>query len=212
MKQPTRDRAVDVAFGSEMQHRIGLVLIKHLHRRDRRYPRARTHSSDGQRLRRAIWIRGVGQLVSIDHRRRRPDQPPARRGPDEPCPSGDQHAHEALRLNRKPGQYRERRQTSVPFRNHRLDRRDRPFDAQARIRPVNAAVVIGGIDLVDLIENYAIGLQRAEAVSKSSRDQELIPCRLLSSIATCFPKLDDERRRSTATSKMLPRSTRTSLV
>src|SRR6476646_3569900 len=64
-----RDRAVDVAFGSEMQHRVGLVLtenpiqccaiadigvLEYI---------ARMVSDDGERL----WICGVGELVNIDH-------------------------------------------------------------------------------------------------------------------------------------------------
>ena len=44
---------------------------------------------------------------------------------------------------------------------------------------MNAAVVIGGINLVDLIEDYAIRHQRAETVRKPRRDQELISRRFV---------------------------------
>src|SRR6478672_11683362 len=65
-----RDRAVDVAFGSEMQHRIRLVLTENPIQRyaiaDIRVLEyiARMVSDDGERL----WICGVGQLGSSDHR------------------------------------------------------------------------------------------------------------------------------------------------
>src|SRR5262249_29686418 len=55
-----------------------------------------------------------------------------------------------------------------------LARSDGPLDAQARIGPVDAAVMISGIDLVDLIEDYTVGFQRAEAVCKPCRNQQLI--------------------------------------
>src|SRR6478672_4020469 len=152
------DRAVDMAFGREMQHRIRLVLAKNPIQCNAiadigvlEYI-ARMVSDDGERL----WISGVGQLVSINHRDAIGDQAPARRGSDEARPSGDQYAHEAFYSVKIGGEIAERGQTSVLFRNDRLGRCDRPVDAQAHIRPVNAAVVICRIDLVDFIEDYAV--------------------------------------------------------
>src|SRR6478672_6185216 len=95
------DRAVDMAFGREMQHRIRLVLAKNPIQcnaiadiRVLEYI-ARMVSDYGERL----WIRGVGQLVCVDHRDAVCDQAPARRGPNEACPSGDQYAHEPSLLS-----------------------------------------------------------------------------------------------------------------
>src|SRR6476646_6686204 len=80
-----RDRAVDVAFGSEMQHRIRLVLTENPIQcnaiadiRVLEYI-ARMVRDDGERL----WIRGVVHLVCVDHRDAICDQAPARRGSDE---------------------------------------------------------------------------------------------------------------------------------
>src|SRR5262245_15939690 len=90
-----RDRAIDVAFGSKMQHCIGLVLTKYSVRCsavadiDALECISGIIRDDSKRC----WVRCICQPVSIDHRNAVCDQPPTGRGPDEPCPSRNQHAH-----------------------------------------------------------------------------------------------------------------------
>ncbi len=50
-----------------------------------------------------------------------------------------------------------------------------------------AAVVIGGIGVVDLAEDYCVGHQRAKTVRKPSRDQKLISVVSSNSTAKCLP-------------------------
>ena len=62
-----------------------------------------------------------------------------------------------------------------------------------------------GVDLVDLVEDDGIGLQRAKAMRKTFRDENLL--------AAFTIQLDgDERRRSTAISRMAPLNTRISFA
>src|SRR5260370_7959502 len=70
------------------------------------------------------------------------------------------------------------RKPPILLRNNCIGRRDGPLDAQAGVGPMDAAVVLGGIHVVDLIEDYAVGLQRTKAVGEPCRDQELLSRRL----------------------------------
>src|SRR5262245_42859603 len=72
------------------------------------------------------------------------------------------------------GQLAKARQPPIPFRNDRHGRAYRPWNSQVFIGPMNPPFMLGGIDVVHLIKDYAVWLQRAKPVRKPPRHQELV--------------------------------------
>ena len=94
----------------------------------------------------------------------------------------------------------------------RLGRGDRPGDAEVGVVEGQAAVAFGRVEIGDLVDHLGVGLERAVGVREARRAPTAAP----SSRRTAWPrhagrKVGEPRRMSTATSKMAPRTTRTSL-
>jgi len=66
---------------------------------------------------------------------------------------------------------RQRRMPPVLLRQNRLG--GRPVDAERRIVPGDAPVVLGRVELVDLVLHFRVRLERAEAVGATLRHEQL---------------------------------------
>lgn len=53
--------------------------------------------------------------------------------------------------------------------------RYRPFDTEIRVIESDTMIVSGGVVICDLVENFGIGLQGTEAMSKTNWHQQLMP-------------------------------------
>jgi hypothetical protein len=79
-----------------------------------------------------------------------------------------------------------------PSRTKSLPLKHRPFNPQSGISPVDPTVMRGRIDLIDLVENDRMGLERAKAVGKPVGMRSCSLPSLLNLTAISIPKLSDE--------------------
>src|SRR5271169_3359224 len=83
--------------------------------------------------------------------------------------------HNRRRTLEKSRQTREDRVFAISIGEQRFVGRYRPGDAESRIAPQQAAIVLGRIIGVHLINDLGIGLERAIAMGKSFRYEDLVP-------------------------------------
>src|SRR5882672_1010059 len=77
------------------------------------------------------------------------------------------------RLFENGGEIGEHRQPAILVGQNRLCRSNRPLNSQFGIGPVDSAVMRGRIDLIDLVKDDRIWLERAKAVGKACWNEEL---------------------------------------
>ena len=213
------DRAVDMALGGQMHDGVDALVLHHLLHRiavaDVELVEAVVRAAGDVSGR--AFARGIGQLVDIDDVDAEvAHQMAAHRRPDEAASAGDHDFH-ALRSRQvqnescagdvgKQGRCRDpcRRAWARGLASGQSMPIAGSFQRMARSR-------CGRIGCGHLVEHLDVRLERQKAMGEALRNQQLVACLRRQHAATHLPKVGEPVRRSTATSKIEPRSTRISL-
>ena len=170
------DRAVDVALGGEVHHRVGLVRGEDRGRAPRGRgcrPARRRSGCSPATLVEVGEVRRVGQRVEVDDLVAVGDRLPHHRRADEAGAARHQKPHAFTPYSKGDVQSRKPGARAVLVREGQPLGRDAPVDADVGVVPAHAAVAAGVVDVVDLVEDQRVVGQRDEAVQEAARHQDL---------------------------------------